>query len=63
MKYVLCYCCDKYEVVFEDTNELGLCRPCKKVVSAYDEVCKELIMRRGFHTEREIPDYCKNYKK
>ena len=62
MKFVLCYCCDHYNVVFEDTTERGLCELCNKVVSAYDEVCSEFIMRKGYYTKRVIPDYCKNYK-
>ena len=63
MDFVLCYCCDHYDVVFEDTTELGLCKPCKKIASAYDDVCEQFIMRRGLYTKRAIPDYCKNYKK
>ena len=62
MNYVLCGCCDKYRVIYEDTTERGLCELCNKVVSAYDEVCSEFIMRRGYYTKRAIPDYCKNYK-
>ena len=62
MDFVLCYCCDHYNVVFEDTMERGLCELCNKVVSAYDEVCSEFIMRKGYYTKRVIPDYCKNYK-
>lgn len=61
MECVVCWCCGHYEPVFKDTIELGLCIPCKKVVSAFDNVCEEFVLRKGLHTRREIPDYCKNY--
>ena len=62
MDYVLCYCCKNYQLVFEDTTEQGLCKMRKSVISAYDKVCNEFVMRKGLYTKRQIPDYCKNNK-
>ena len=63
MNVVLCWCCDYFIAPFEDTTEIGVCKLNKKIICSRDKVCEEFIIHRGLHTEREIPEYCKNRKK
>ena len=63
MSEVVCWCCDKYCVVYEHTTDIGLCLFCKRIISGNEKVCDEFIIRKGLHTKREIPAYCKNYNK
>lgn len=63
MREVTCSACDNYCVVYEDITDLGLCLIRKKKVLDLDKVREDFIIRRGLHTKREIPSYCKNYNK
>ena len=61
MSEVLCWCCENYKLI-DDNTENGFCVLQRVKVSAYDRVCEDFIKRCGLYTKRTIPDYCKNYK-
>ena len=64
MAEVTCGNCDHYLYYKEkESNEVALCDFFNRRVSAYDTVCEEFVIMKGFYTKRTIPEYCKHYKK
>ena len=69
MKEVLCWCCEYYEL--KDSESFGLAENLTFGVCnlknidrlARENVCEDFLKSSGLHTQRTIPDYCKNYKK
>lgn len=62
MAKVVCWCCDYYMPTNDDCTE-GACSKTFSIKCANDTVCEEFLIRRGLHTKRDIPAYCKNYSK
>ncbi len=61
MREVTCSACNNYDVIYENTTDIGFCLLWRKRVLDLDRVCEEFVIRKGLHTKREIPKYCKNY--
>ena len=63
MSEVLCWYCEYFLVNGEDGTRNGTCLKIPMMLSPYNEVCEEFIMKKGLHTKRTIPEFCKNYNK
>ena len=68
MEYVKCWCCEHYDIFDEKALSMpefyaAICNITDTLAYAQSDVCPEFILRQGLHTNRLIPDYCKNYKK
>ncbi len=65
MNEVVCWCCE-YFVLLENAkthNEIFAAGKCKnKGVFCHsgDRVCEDFVLRKGLHTVRTIPTFCKN---
>lgn len=67
MKNVVCWCCENFilqEDVLKNKEKIidGICLYKNSFCYSEGEVCQEFILRRGLHTNRNIPDICKKYK-
>ena len=67
MEYVKCWCCENYNIFDEKTLNIpeyvaAVCDLTDSIVYAQNNVCAEFKLKQGLHTDRLIPDYCKNYR-
>ncbi|MBQ7800434.1 MAG: hypothetical protein IJ370_08060 [Oscillospiraceae bacterium] len=64
MNVVMCWCCQKYLLIDDQSigNEIGFCELKGQRVKCDENVCCDFVLRKGLYTKRNIPDYCKNYK-
>lgn len=69
MKEVICVYCEFFKATKEELRgnhyyiSAGICSLKGFEADAESRVCEEYIMFSGLHTNRVIPDYCKNYNK
>ena len=66
MREVVCWCCEYFFAKFEDPvcRDLitkGMCSYKLQKCDPEEAVCEDFLLLSGLHTQRKIPEKCKNY--